>query len=711
MFWCIVSIIFYSITLQIGCTGISLQNFLSETFPLCTIHFHRNCSNHNKIDQLLVSRESKVTSSLLPHLNLACIQSCANQTSNKRVQTHSQIFYGHVSVFNSRYAQICLGHVSFPNFVENQLNQFPDPRIWSNMKHEQSRLYKTIIPTYFFGIIEKTMRFNTAAYISQTIAAIPVILVSLLPEPGLRITAIHMGIYTFSAALKAFRTSQEISDWNDEYVSLEFIQINHNVVQIQTKKYYDNHFLKKNPPHTLIYSFSLPAPHSLYLTTLNCMPNRRNNYLASFKIHPGLDTISEHGCAIGKYAELTNCTFQSCFHSLNNRIRYIYTIETDKSTDTNYRLLSQGVYVDQIYFFVLLGIHENRKSISPTNLLAPFPLNVWIALVTLHCITYVVFLLSTRSFEKTCQLAFWLFSVLVEQDVSVKAMTQHLSLVSMAMLWTAGAFILRFMYTGDVYGGLAQGYVPQNVPTTFEHIFNQTDNIYKINRPLEILATRIAGSYTLFALWSMAVHNNKTHRHGAAIRKTMRYSDFEVETITNISEGKQIDCYDKPFASNPTQCQTDGRIALVYSSVPDSEENGINSFQGVLKTSEKRKLFENPNQAPFLTNFRLWEVFQIHGTLVRNFEKFVGRIHENGMFDYFVKTIKGLKEKSITKSIGDDENCQIGAVNDTLKKCGQKYVISSNITRKVNPNELTAVFIVCSTLLFVSFVVFLIEKH
>lgn len=693
---------------------ISVQAFFSKIFSSsCTLHFHENCY-YDEIDRHQVARESQLISFLLPNLNTVNIQSCRDHVGQWRSNPNVQVFPAPAKLFNrSRYHETCLAHIRFPVFTESKLNYFPESFIWFQIRQTEGRLpsFEFMVPTYVFGLLTEPLVLSPAAYIPHQFSAVRLILLSLANNSVLQIQAIHLGMYTSTAFWKTFRFTSDTPEWNEKYTSVEFVKLDLTTGQFETKQNFDRIFLKQNPPHSFSLSSTTKKLSFVYLKTKNCVPAKNNNYLAKIKIETDRYFINEQECVLGIYAETSNCTFKSCFRNMDARLFFQLMFNIDTEGYSNVKVLSAGGHTEQMNFFVLLGTHETKGSMSLATLLSPFPFNVWMHLLVLYLLTCSIFLASTRSFSKVNQLVFWLFSVHVEQDVSVKDTGKHWPVVGITTFWVAGTFILRLMYTGDVYGGLAQGNVPENVPTMFEHIFNHSNRIYQLNKPMNYLAGHDAGNNLINALLTMSP-SNRARKHFSVIRDHLQYAPFEIATALNISEGKHVDCFVRGSDIKLKQCPTERRIALIHSSVSYTEGNDIAYFKSYFKADGKRQVVENHSQASFLTNFKFWVVYEdMHGTLVKNFEKFSANLYASGIFDLMVQISKKLRENNIRRSIESEAFCKTSTAGNTSSTCRQRNLFNNKIMERIKLKDILPVFVASSSLLITSFVVVLVEKY
>lgn len=110
---------------------------------------------------------------------------------------------------------------------------------------------------------------------------------------------------------------------------------------------------------------------------------------------------------------------------------------------------------------------------------------------------YVTLLVST-SFSRLAvapAMLFW--------HVDVKIFRDHFAGAVSTTVWMIGTFALRQIYTGDIYSGLTQGYAPFGVPLKFEHLYNESEEIYRINDPLLVYTDADTGRHVLNGFWNV----------------------------------------------------------------------------------------------------------------------------------------------------------------------------------------------------------------
>lgn len=345
-------------------------------------------------------------------------------------------------------------------------------------------------------------------------------------------------------------------------------------------------------------------------------------------------------CVFGIYAEMRNCTFHPCFHRLSRSIDLSYI---QLHFTTYFKALSFGAQVEYIHFYVLLGSNEETESISFLGFLFPFPLNVWIGLLTSICLILGYALFTSKTVCNFVALCFWLVSVLLEQDIYVQIMTRNRAGIIIATVWMLAAFVLRLLCTGDIYGGLSQGFVPISVPFTFSELLGFEQFTY--SRPVQLFSDPVVRD-TMLATFDSLSLLNKTHKLEKEMRKQIKsIKTISGQTVHNITSGipvQYMHMSQKHYFSG--LCRTDTRIGMVYS----TDENYL---KGVLVAIEGRRLVENQGQVPLFSNFVFWSTLDFYTSLINDFEKVLSVIHESGVFQRLARTGREQKQKVVNSQI------------------------------------------------------------
>lgn len=187
---------------------------------------------------------------------------------------------------------------------------------------------------------------------------------------------------------------------------------------------------------------------------------------------------------------------------------------------------------------------------------------------------------------------------------------------------------------------------------------------------------------------------------------------MKIETVFNLSNGYPVDCFPVLYAGKYTSCITKTRIALVHSSVSYTTNRNMNSLKYLLKLGSTRRLIENHSQSALFTNFRLWAFDEIlHGTLLKNFEKTVGRIYDSGLFNMFLLTFQRLNRRKYTRYVRTDKLCNSSRWNQTEQNCTPMSVGSDQVASRIRRDTIEPILVTYLLLLLVSLVVLSFEKY
>lgn len=222
----------------VECDTLLPKSFFQNKFP-CILHFHTNLHINPDLNRL----ENKIMSKMLGNLNTVNVQTNLFNISGTKISTKLESFHVSLKVFISvHHQESCLGHIIFPRIRNKELLYFPDWNISDILTPEDSLLFNTITPTYFFAFATfeiKQIQFSNLPGIFETVRVV----LMKVSMHSLRIKTIRLGWHTFSAKIKALKALGEIAGW---YVSIEYLPMSIPAVLI-SKLDIDKQFSRFHP--------------------------------------------------------------------------------------------------------------------------------------------------------------------------------------------------------------------------------------------------------------------------------------------------------------------------------------------------------------------------------------------------------------------------------------------------------------------------------
>lgn len=623
------------------------------------------------------STENDIISKLLPHSNTVNLHNAENNKTTAERLTRISNFYPSPKIFNaSRYHETCVAHIMLVT-VGVQLNYFPLWNIYRPILYPPKHFVDSIIPGYLIGIFDSNEVKIPPTQLLSHFEAVRLVLLN-IKIISMQIRSIHLGCHTFTAAIDMWK-AEAVENMSRKRVAFEFIQLNALAVP-DFKTSIEVYFKKFSLRHTYGFTTNF-LPSNEYLTTTRCVPRKTNTHFTK------AESPSVKLCVLGLYAEKRNCTNDFCFDRIDSEVRFFRFDMVGGRLNPKY--LSVAIQSDEIKFFVMHSLDEEKRYKTLSALSFPFQPSVWVCLLASILFALLIVELADSSSGKSYNATFWLLSVLVEQDVYLNVVTTNWSGYFVATVWTLGMFVLRLFYTGDIYVGLTQHYIPTNVPRSFLELFHY--NFDQKDFPLRIFSDKYVTGMINYELQKLD-YLNKTHSMDGEIKENLKTLYLEEETVLsaifNISEGKQTAAeFDTGWRQQKVKTsnyQTKGRVALLYNTVPAAEiyRNGAWFLKEVLLTIiGRRKMVHNiVTSSPLFTNLILWSSTNFFSSFLRDFEKVTSGIGESGFLEIFGNIQKTLIQRRVKQYIiSAAGNCSHSSFSVKFLACSQSQEIEQGV--------------------------------
>lgn len=265
--------------------------------------------------------------------------------------------------------------------------------------------------------------------------------------------------------------------------------------------------------------------------------------------------------------ELVFVDFESCIKhlilsslnstefTLHNIVKNTLYLQSYNSVNVNLSVLNHGATTFGIKYSIFTKrIQGQGGSQTIDSLLAPIDLQGWI--VAIATVIGIRFLLKWSGFKGSL---YWLFSTLIEQGEDQRKYSNKRN-ITLVIGWLVLAFFLRLVYTSSMYAYLTQESGPQDIPSNFTELLNQTN----MNLVFEKSAIRYLEDYEEEKELD---NQNFTFLNFENIQRIWEVAEYNTSSS---SDGAKFSCIfyslSRNVSSTADKCMTGKQYSYLYSS-------------------------------------------------------------------------------------------------------------------------------------------------
>lgn len=323
-----------------------------------------------------------------------------------------------------------------------------------------------------------------------------------------------------------------------------------------------------------------------------------------------------------------------------------------------------GALFDGLRFSVILSKNEDgagKIKMDLNTIISPLSYEGWFLLVTNIIILSVLLWVTTIGVEEGRYWWFWIFAVLVEQEEGDMRKWRNTKNFMLLLGWMLGSFFFRNLYMSSMYSYLTKSPGPERIPKSMEQLFKQqipmpilaewglSSNILQILKIQKIFQSSEKDDYEKKFLDKVHVINTENYM-----------TDF----VMNVSQGLSVRCESfanqslfnfKPDLEQRPSCLTSGRFAMLHNVIGDRKLHSPRYLKPILEILGKRKVIENLNEQPILTQPILW-FLEKRFFFLEQFQSMVASLSESGIFQKLTEGYDSGEQREAINEVNEKGN-------------------------------------------------------